>query len=348
MNACRATAGGTLPAVTIAAPLLALAVAGPPAPAIEWSAPPGCPGRVEILEQAARLVGRPALDELPSEVSIRGHIHREPSGFMLRMELESPTGVTHKRVSAEGCAVLGSVAALMVAVTLDPVGTTVTLPSEGSTPPREPIPSPVPEALPAPTRAPAPRPARQPIAAPAPSPREPSFVEGMLRASGGVGRGLVPGLDGMVSLGGGVRTRRLRAELVAFHVLSQAARYPDRPTVGANVAAWGGSLRAGPAFERGAFEVSTRAGVSVAALVANGFGVLDPNGAASAWIALCFVPGLRWQPGPRWAVGVDVEGEVALRRPAFSLDALSSVYRASPVNVRGAIVLELRLGARER
>lgn len=339
----------------LAAPLFALALAGPPAPSIEWSAPPGCPTRADVLGRAARLMGRPALDERPAEVSIRGYVHMEPTGFALAMEIESPTGVTRKRVSAEGCAVLGSVAALMMAVALDPVATTMMLPVDDSTPLREPIPpipSSEPEPPPAPTRAPVRRSSRRapspPNAGPAPARREPAFVEGMLRASGGVGRGLVPTIDGMLSLGGGVRTRWLRAELVAFHVLSQVARYPDRRTVGANVAAWGGSVRAGPAFEVGAFEVSTRAGVSAAALVATGFGVLDPRGNTSAWIALCFVPGLRWRPGPRWALGADFEGEVALRRPAFSLDALPTLYRTSPVSVRGAIVVELRLGSRER
>lgn len=335
------------------APLLALALAGPPGPAIEWSAPAGCPARAQIVVGAARLLGRATLEALPAEASIRGRIDVDPVGFALAMEVASSTGVTRKRVSAEDCAVLGRVAALMVAVTLDPIGAAETLPDETPlreppnetssgepTTPREPTPSPAPLS----SR----RTARPVTARPAPPRREPAWLEGFVRAAGGVGLGLVPTLDGLLSLGAGMRTRRLRAELVAFHVLAQAARYPDRPTVGAEVSAWGGSLRAGPVFERGAFELSTRAGISAAALVATGFGVLVPDHRVSAWIALCFVPGLRWRPGRRWAVGADVEGEVALRRPAFLLDALPTVYRAGPVGVRGAVVVELRFGTRER
>lgn len=326
----------------LAAPLLALALAGPSAPAIEWSAPAGCPDDAEILGLAARLMGRATLDEPATTLSIRGRIQPEPAGFALAIEVESPTGVTRKQVRAESCAVLGRVAALMVAVALDPLLTTT--PIGSPTPSLEPV-APAPP-TPSSTRPRARASAGLP-AEPTPAEREPRFVEGALRAAGAVGTGLLPTLDVMLSLGGSVRMRRLRVELVAVHGLSRVARYPDRPTVGAEVAAWGGSLRAGPVFERGAFEASLRAGLSAAVLVAQGFGVDDPRPGASTWTALSFVPGLRWRPGRRWAVGVDVEADMALRRPAFSLDVLPALHRASPVSVRGAIVVELRLGVRQ-
>jgi len=342
---------------------LALALAGPPAPAIEWSAPPGCPTRAQVLDRTARIMGRPALDELPTAVSIRGRIEAEPVGFALAIELETPTGRTRKQARAAECSVLGNVAALMVAVAIDPVQAVTTLASEPPTNEAPPsVPNPQPTAVSEPNTTPEPRASPQPRATAErlesrrnestdadgrTMPRD-RWIQALLRASGGIGAGLVPGFDGQLSLGAGVRTRRLRAELLAFHVLARDARYPALPTVGAAVAAWGGSLRAGPVFERGTVELSTSAGVSAAALVATGFGVLSPDTAASAWVALCFVPGVRWRPVPRLAVGADVEGEVALRRPAFALDALPTVHRAGPIGVRGAVVVEVRLGSRAR
>jgi hypothetical protein len=327
----------------LAAPLLVLALAGPSAPAIEWSAPTGCPDDAEILGLAARLMGRATLDEPATALAIRGRIQPEPAGFALAIEIESPSGVTRKQVRAESCAVLGRVAALMVAVALDPLRTTTAAPIGSPTPSLEPVApaAPTPSSTRSRARASADLPAE-----PTPAGREPRFVEGALRAAGAVGGGLLPTLDVMLSLGGSVRLRRLRVELVALHGLSRVARYPDRPTVGAEVAAWGGSLRAGPVFERGAFEASLRAGLSAAVLVAQGFGVDDPRPGASTWVALSFVPGLRWRPGRRWAVGADLEADMALRRPGFSLDVLPALHRASPVSVRGAIVVELRLGVR--
>jgi hypothetical protein len=41
----------------IDAAALVLALAAPPEPAIEWSAPVGCPGQAEVLEQARALIG---------------------------------------------------------------------------------------------------------------------------------------------------------------------------------------------------------------------------------------------------------------------------------------------------
>lgn len=325
--------------------LLAVASVASSAPAVEWSAPPGCPTDAQVLDQAARIMGRGTID-IPGEVSIRGTIHAEPVGFALAIDIETPTGLTHKRAAAESCALLGSVAALMVAVAVDPIRAVATHRSRPVVAER--LDPPLPR--PATSEPSAPRLVAVRTADRSPPARreEPPWVEGRLRASGGVGHSIVPRLDGQLALGAGLRTRGLRAEFVAFHVLARRARYPELPSVGADVAAWGGSLRAGPAFDLGPIELSATAGVSVAAMVAAGFGVLAPGRSTSAWIALCFVPGLRWRLLPWLAVGADVEGEMALRRPAFALDALSAVHRAAPIGVRSALVLEIRLGPRSR
>lgn len=335
------------------APRLALALVDPSGPVIEWSAPPGCPDGAQVLDEVARIMGRSVADVPRPEASIRGRIRAEPSlGFALEIEIETPSGLTRKRTEADGCDVLGSVAALMVAVAIDPIQTVTVLSSAAPTTPSE-VPAPP---LHAPDeRAPGPEPRVDADASPDataasgrsasdPAPRDAGWVEGRLRGSGGLGRGIVPGVDVHASLGAGLRTRRLRAELVAFHVLAQDARPAALPTVGIEVSAWGGSLRAGPVLDVRTVELSATAGISAAALTASGFGVLDPGRATAAWVALCLVPGLRWRPRSRWTLGVDVELEAALRRPAFALEALPEGYRTPAVGVRGAIVIEVRLG----
>ena len=155
--------------------LLAIALADPPAPVIDWSAPPGCPGGDRILGQAASIMGRPSLEGLPLALSIRGEIRAEAVGFSLAIEIETPTGLTHKRASAEGCAVLGSIAALMVAVAVDPLRTVTTLSIEPPAPARPDVPLPEPTVIAEPILPR--RTAPMGAADPAPAPREPRWIE---------------------------------------------------------------------------------------------------------------------------------------------------------------------------
>jgi hypothetical protein len=167
---------------------------------------------------------------------------------------------------------------------------------------------------------------------------------GFARVSGSIGRGIVPSLDGGLALGAGLLAPRLRAELVAFHIFAQDAHSPAPSPAGATVTAWGGSLRLGPRWQLGPLELHALASVAAAALTATGFGVDNPRRSAGLWMALGLVPGLRWRPSPRVAVGADLEAEAALYRPGFTVGGLLPVYRAAQLGVRGSVVVELRWG----
>lgn len=342
---------------------LAVAAAPAPEPGAEWSAPSGCPDRAQVLEQARALVGDAAADHVLQAVAIRGAIEAAPAGFVLDIDIETPSGVTRKRASAGDCTVLGSVAALMVAVAVDPVRTTSALEigpapaDEGASPgPRRvPEPAPTPDsAEPQGTlpervarRRAEPPPARTASSVSARMRNQRRTPRGLVRASGSIGSGLVPELDVGLAAGAGVLTTGLRAELVVVHVLARDARYPPPSPVGASVAAWGGSVRVGPRVAFGAFDVHLLAGLGVAALSATGFGVRNTRTRADTWAALALIPGVRWQPHPRVALGADLEAEVALRRPAFFVDELPIVYRTPRLGVRATAVVEIRWGGRD-
>lgn len=339
---------------------LALALAGP-SPSLDWTAPAGCPGREQILEQAQRLMGTSSPEAAFQDVSVTATIEPAPTGFTVAIDVQTPSGVTRKTASADDCVVLGSVAALMIAVAVDPVQAVATLAIEPVPPAEEPAapddPPPIPpltEPTPAaPERLPpealtSTPPTSSPRRSPLTSPRRSSSLRALLRASGSVGAGIVPSLDGRVSLGAGLLAPVVRAELLAFHVFAQPARYPELPEVGATVAAWGGAARVGPRFALATLELHALAGLSFAALTAAGFGVARPSEDASAWVALDLTPGLRWVPTSRFALGVDLEGLVAIRRPAFVLDALPVLYRAGRVGIHGAVVFEFRPGFASR
>ena len=336
--------------------LLGLVLATGPGASVEWGAPPGCPSEAQVLAQARTLLGGAVLEQA---VAIRGAIEPAPTGFVLEIEIRTPSGATRKTAHADDCAVLASVAALMVAVAVDPVQATHALGIE-TTGTATTVGVPEPQPAPAPAPAPAPglvalgevepqtqdpplSPAPRAADARAPEPR-PRALRGLVRASGSIGRGLVPNLDGTLALGLGLLARRLRAELVAFHVLAQEARYPAPSTAGVTVAAWGGSVRVGPRFEVGPLELHALGGIAVSALTAAGFGVRRTRTDADAHVALSLIPGVRWSPSPRVAIGADLEAEAAVRRPAFTIGTRSAVYRAASLGVRGSVVIELRWG----
>jgi hypothetical protein len=351
----------------IDAAALLLVLAAPPEPAIDWSAPAGCPGQAEVLAQARALIGDPT-EAAMREVAIRGAIEATPVGFSLDIDVRTPSGTTHKTAYAGDCTVLGGVAALMVAVAVDPVQTADTLhigagraveapasaaeagletgaaiPSPDDAPPPDAARRPS-EPQPAPRDA-APVPVAAADAAPAALPRARS-VRGFARVSGSIGSGLVPELDAGLAAGAGLLAAYLRAELVAFHVFARDARYPAPSTAGASIAAWGGSLRVGPRVRLRTVELHALGGLTVAALTASGFGARNARNEADAWIALALLPGVRWEPIPRLAVGADLEAEAALRRPAFLVSGSPELYRAARVGLRGSVVVELRWGNR--
>jgi len=331
--------------------VLTLALAAAPEPAIEWSAPPGCPGQAQVLEQARALIGDPTAAAAMQELTLRGVIEPDAAGFLLDIDVRTPSGATRKTARAEDCMVLAGVAALMVAVAVDPVQTTDTLelwPGPAAVP--EPEPGPViPEPIAPPVLEPR---ATEPAAlaevaatevTPTARPRARS-VRGFARISGSIGSGLVPDLDGSLAVGTGLLAARVRVELVAFHVFARDARYPAPASAGATIAAWGGSVRAGPRVRLGALELHALAGVSVAALTAAGFGARNQRDRADTWVALGLIPGVRWEPVPRVALGFDLEADAALRRPAFAVSGSPELHRAASLGLRGSVVLELRWG----
>lgn len=334
--------------------VLVLALSAAPGSSLDWSAPAGCPDRDSVLDQVQRLAGP---DTPTAGVRVEAKVRPAAADLSLRIELHTPSGVNRRTIHAEDCTVLAGVTALMMALAIDAVDVAdrlTSVPSPPSIPP-EALGIPPAEVQSAERRtAPTTRPAgREPLSAGGPSSadgptrtpsRARSGVQGLVGTSFSFGRGIVPVLDGRVAARTGLLARFVRAELVGFHVFAQRARAPERPTAGATVAAWGAIVRAGPRWQRGALELHAMAGLETAALVARGFGVTRSTRAAGAQIALTLAPGVRWVPSPRWGLGFDVEGELALRRPAFALDAVPVVYRAGRVGLRGTIAIELRLG----
>ena len=326
-----------------------------PDPSVHWSAPPGCPNRAQVLGQVGALIRDPSGEDRLEQATVHGVIDVDDVGFVLRMDIETSTGTTRKSVQADDCTVLARVAALMIAVAVDPVQT-----SRNVSPPEAPSTSdgiagresgPIPEFELAAEPEPDPRPLHtgppEQAAATVDPDREHAPVElgGFVRASGSLGRGLLPRIDGGLGLGVGLLAPHLRVEVIGSHVFAQEAHYPPPSPGGARIAAWGGSLRAGPRAEVGPLELHALGTVDLTLLTARGLDVRNPRRAADLHVAVSLVPGLRWAPHPRVALGADLEVQAPLRRPAFTVGARSELYRSPAYGVRAALVVEMRWGA---
>lgn len=90
------------------------------APRLRWSAPPGCP-RAEQIERMVLGSGGEGIG--PGGLEVEGSVRATAGGFALDLRLTRDGRVDHRQVTAEACAALGRVTALLVALAMDPVAT---------------------------------------------------------------------------------------------------------------------------------------------------------------------------------------------------------------------------------
>ena len=315
-------------------------------PAVEWHAPAECPDEAKVLEFAEELLGAPLDAEVMQNLELRGGIDRTATGYSLQVEIVTPGGRTTKSLEARRCEFLGSITSLMLSIAVDPLHNVAMRQARPVSPPSQ-IPTLSDETQPEPAPG---RTARAPRSEPTPNhaepPPRPRELQGFAGVSGSIGAGLLPTFDASAGLGFGLLTRHVRAELSGFHVFARDARYDEQPSVGASVSAWGGALRVGPRVRWSTLEVHALGGVALAALSAEGFGTSTVRTQTELWIAAVVAPGLRWAPIPRLALGLDLEMQAGLLRPAFSLDTLGAVHRAASVGARGVLSAEIRFGGR--
>lgn len=305
------------------------------APTVDWTAPPQCPPDDAVLERAEAL----GADVVAASFSMRGRIEATHPGFHLELEVETASGTTTRRLDAGTCAELVQAASLVLSVAIDPLRIPESVDARLPPPPlTEPLPvRPVTRQLPEPPLGPS-RPA-------APDGPVPS-VRGALLASGTAGRGISPGVDGRAQLGIGLDVPFVRAELLGFHALARRTEYADMDGVGARIGAWGVTARVGPraVLERfGGLELAAGLGVELAAVVGDGFGVDRAWARRDMSVAAVVAPGLRIPLGARFALGVDAEFAVSLRRPAFTVNGRDrSLYRMPRLGGRAGLRFEVR------
>lgn len=319
-------------AIALLSAALQLATIAPAqAPALTWEAPETCPDEPTIRARVEQLIGRPLADETET---VRVHAHVEivdrPS---VRLRVDSETGSAERTITAASCAELGEIAAVVIAIAIDPAAS---LRAEAA-------PEPAPPPKPQPPPPPPPREQAEPAPSTKPKKTERTGPVGTLRVAAGVGLGAVPGVTAAIEAGGGVRWKHARIDLSAEHWLSQRADAAGstnaaidmRLTIARAQGCW--VPTAGPIVE---FPLC--AGAAVGAAYARGSGVPQSRPHRVAWAAAHLQAAVVFAPIRRFAIGPFARLQLPFLRPAFSLDGYGVVHRTAKAGFVGGLSIEVR------
>ncbi|MCH9681927.1 MAG: hypothetical protein K0V04_10875 [Deltaproteobacteria bacterium] len=333
-------------------------------PTVEWVAPAGCPSQAELTTAVERQVGRPLERE---QVRAKGRVEATASGFVLDLEMMGAHGQTEtRRLEDADCGVLSGVAALMIAVAIDPTAALeqppvlVVAEPEPEPEPTEPEP---PQPEPEPTK---PEPA-QPEPAPEPestdvrpatsaprscAPGRPRWRDDKgsfaplcvgMQARFGIQWGPLPRLG--IGVGGDVSLLWPRLRLAAGGTFFPArpARLDDQPSLGGDVRLAVGHVRGCARLGRGPWELPLCAGAEAGVLHGQGVGIDEPRRDRLPWLAAVGDVGLSWSPVRRFALRTQLGAVVPIIRHSFGVGGLGTVHEPAAAGLRAAVAAELRL-----
>lgn len=310
-------------------------MAAPPQPTVEvvWRGPPGCPTTSAFREQVSRHLGQPLATPRSQSLRARAHVEGAAAAWTLTLTIHTPDGDSSSRVVGTDCTTLADVAALKIAMAIDPLSVLERLGEVESAA----SPSPEPESAPPP--APDEEVADPGPPPPASGPRTPMRLG--LRTLSGVAWGAMPRLDATFSWAGSVIGRAWRVDLGgAFWVPQNVTLAEDG--AGGRMRQLGGYADGCwvPAIRRFAFPLC--GGLEFSSMRGEGVGV-DPAGSARRlWAAVRVNAALLWSPHPLVALVLQPGVAAPYLRPRFGLADGRSVHRARALDVRVAAGLEVR------
>ena len=284
-----------------------------------------CPSADDVRATVEELAGRwPYRHELEVDAFVR----QEPDAWTMVLTVVVSGRVHRQQLEAESCSALARAAALIVAVSIDPVAsaTEVPVPIEGPASPSTPT-----------DREPAGGASRETVDT-AERRRERS-VQPTVGAGWAVVTGMTPGVSSGPALSFGLDFERAHVGLVGRGVLPRAA---DGARVFGGTVAARGCLASRPQNVRGVL----CGGVEGGALQARGTG----QGARTQrypWLAGIVGAGLRWWFADRVALTADVEGAVAVFDAEVVLGPVDALQRqiafTNPrIGLRAGLGFEIR------
>jgi len=362
-----------MPIITLLAGLLAVQVPEPPATALVWEAPQGCPGREELLAAIERRLGRAFAGEV--EVDARVSMHAQAPRYRLVLRISTRSGGASRSLTSQRCAALVDATALLVATAATKrevagveAGSDATeevaieeateLPTPEAGPGTEPA-GPGPAEPPGPELGPLeraaeperagqegplaeevpPASAEVPLGAPGRSARR---LGGMLRVQGGPELGALPGVSGAVMLAGGLLWRRARLELRGTFLTPRTQeRAEGTLRAFAGMGALLGCGRVGP----GRVEFPLCGGLEAGGVRGTAQGVAGARSTTGLWLAVVASAGVAVAVHPQVRLGATLEGVAGILVPSFDLrDPGPSVplFASSLISGRLLFAVELR------
>ncbi|WP_143141264.1 hypothetical protein [Nannocystis exedens] len=322
-------------------------------PTLEWDAPAGCPDVAALKAEISRHLDPVA--EAAATGSIRVQARPGGAGWQVVVAIATDGRTQERTLAVASCDAAVRAAAFVIAIAVDPAQRepedVVPAPPAPAAPPQpqpEAGPGPKPEATAEaePTAATAlaevePLPAKAP---PGPRARRRRAVRGLVSLGPGVQAGMLPVGAGLAA-GAGLAWPRARLTLgYARWFTSEVRRGGERP-YGAEFSVHAGQLRGGPVLRAGPLELPLHAGIELGALQAAGSGG-EPNYEATVlWGAALVGAGLAWAPRALrgfFALGLQAEAAIALRRPQFVFEGDAEVLRVGPAGFRGFLQVEAR------
>jgi hypothetical protein len=318
---------------------LALVAAGaesPPEPPVRlaWTAPAECPDGDTVLGWVE------ALAPIEGTADAKGTIARDGSDFVLALEIAGEVEVS-RTLRAPDCMVVGRAAAVVIAVSLDPIA--VARSTAVTTAMAEDVPVPPPfEDTPideAPVRT---APLR--VEASRPIERAPLRIEYGASIGVGVEGLLLPSVGPGFAIAPFVGTRRIHVEAAVQYWTPRTTSGTATMDVRARVQMVSAGVRACPRIERGRVRIPLCAGVDVGGVIARaeGGGVRSAGPASEPWAGLVLAPGVRVAVAPRVSLGVALEGVISLYMPLFGVVGLSDdLYQMGRGGLRGVFYVQL-------
>ena len=314
-----------------------------------WDAPPSCPTEAEVATRVEALLGTSLATASQRRVSVIARVREEDGGWNMRLFTVTPEGTRERSLDHARCDLLAEATAVVVALAIDPTAGG-TLPADDDAlalvgEPEE-AESEQPEdeedeeePAPAPDDVMAPMDEKRPPAAPPQRPRP----FGILAAGGTVGWGALPKTAGGLAARAGVGWTHLRVEATVHYAFARSVRLDHPETPGADIGMWAvGPRVCGLPWAR-RIEVPLCAGFEGGQMFARPVRLDDARRVAAPWAAFTLAAGLAWVPIRMFALRLEAEGFVSLRRPAFDVDgAQSLLHRAGPGGIRGLLAAELR------
>ncbi len=319
---------------------------------LTWTAPaaPVCPDAAAIVADSIRALGPSPPNE---PLWARATVVTDADGFALELIIDGAHGrVGTRQLRGKTCPVLARVAALVIAVAIDP---DATMPTEDE-PADEPTPTvPEPEASTRPTPTPLTPPTARPVkrtVTVAPRRREPMPPQsrpwiGVL-ADAGVGAIALPALAGVVGAAISMGGRRWRAELGAVGWTASEQESSSNPAVGGRFGLLAGRVRGCYVAHVAPLELPMCAGGEFGAVLARGTGKLTPRRRPSALVvAATLGPQLWWRPARlRGRLGLFVRADLLLVavQPRFGTARSGVVWKVPSTAVEATGGIEVRFG----